>query len=195
MLLSESMIMSLARKHIRGAWIGLALTTVSICSVIFVVPRPLTDMNLNIAIGVILIATLSAGIATFSLTRLALLEIDLHNRKKADEKENAAAAETLADFEDTPPHTTEEDHIVLWDDPTTEETETEEVIVEAPKTRLSHQLPPASFFHKGLLAAACTLAFFLNLTLIYWYIEDAAISFAYAKHFAAGEGLVTYLGG
>lgn len=29
----------------------------------------------------------------------------------------------------------------------------------------------------------------------YWYIEDSAISFAYARHLAAGEGLVTYPGG
>ena len=28
-----------------------------------------------------------------------------------------------------------------------------------------------------------------------WYIEDAAISFAYAKHLVEGEGLVTYPGG
>ncbi|MCO4744741.1 MAG: hypothetical protein KC912_08130 [Proteobacteria bacterium] len=34
-----------------------------------------------------------------------------------------------------------------------------------------------------------------NLIFVYWYIEDAAISFSYAKHFAEGEGFVTYPGG
>ncbi|MBT3223330.1 MAG: hypothetical protein HN348_30010, partial [Proteobacteria bacterium] len=28
-----------------------------------------------------------------------------------------------------------------------------------------------------------------------WYIEDAAISFAYSQNFAAGEGLVPFAGG
>ncbi len=35
----------------------------------------------------------------------------------------------------------------------------------------------------------------LQLMYVYWYIEDAAISFAFARHAAEGEGLVAYPGG
>ncbi|TNE84959.1 MAG: hypothetical protein EP330_26500 [Deltaproteobacteria bacterium] len=34
-----------------------------------------------------------------------------------------------------------------------------------------------------------------QLVFVYWYIEDAAISFTYARNFAEGEGFVTYPGG
>ncbi len=34
-----------------------------------------------------------------------------------------------------------------------------------------------------------------HVALWYWYIEDAAISFAYSKHLAMGEGLVPFIGG
>ena len=34
-----------------------------------------------------------------------------------------------------------------------------------------------------------------HVPLFFWYIEDAAISFAYSKHLAMGEGLVPFIGG
>ena len=34
-----------------------------------------------------------------------------------------------------------------------------------------------------------------QLLLLHWYIEDAAISFTFARHLAEGEGLVAYPGG
>jgi len=54
---------------------------------------------------------------------------------------------------------------------------------------------PIPWLHKGLLGVACVVALFFQLTLIYWYIEDAAISFSFARNFANGEGFVTYVGG
>ncbi len=44
--------------------------------------------------------------------------------------------------------------------------------------------------------ALCGALFLIHYVLLSnWYIEDAAISFTYASHFAAGEGWVTYPGG
>lgn len=158
-------------------------------------PPPLEGTTLYIAIGIIGTATLSAGVATYSLAQIAFIETQLiRNREEEEERrQKQEEIDSLPSLESTPPETTEDSDISLWDaDPTTEETETAEV--EAEET-LRPLLPPTPYFHQGLLAFACLIAFFLQLTLIYWYIEDAAISFAYAKHFAHGEGLVTYLGG
>lgn len=54
---------------------------------------------------------------------------------------------------------------------------------------------PIPHLHLGLLILLTLVAVGLQLTLIEWVVEDAAISFAYAKHLAAGEGLVTFPGG
>jgi hypothetical protein len=44
--------------------------------------------------------------------------------------------------------------------------------------------------------ALCTVLFLIHYVLLSnWYIEDAAISFTYARHVATGEGWVTYPGG
>ena len=54
---------------------------------------------------------------------------------------------------------------------------------------------PISNLGAAVLVLVALLAVALQLTLVRWFIEDAAITFAYAKHLAAGEGLVTYPGG
>lgn len=54
---------------------------------------------------------------------------------------------------------------------------------------------PLPHLHLGLLILLTLTAVGLQLTLIFWVVEDAAISFAYARHLAAGEGLVTFPGG
>lgn len=59
-------------------------------------------------------------------------------------------------------------------------------------TALSRPIP---HLHLGWLLLLIVVAVGLQLTLVKWIVEDAAISFAYARHFAAGEGLVTYPGG
>ncbi|TVQ87246.1 MAG: hypothetical protein EA397_18175 [Deltaproteobacteria bacterium] len=45
------------------------------------------------------------------------------------------------------------------------------------------------------LAVLTFLGAALQLLLVHWVVEDAAISVAYARHLAMGEGLVPYLGG
>lgn len=54
---------------------------------------------------------------------------------------------------------------------------------------------PVPHLHLGILLALVLVAVALQLTLVRWVVEDAAISFAYAEHMAAGEGPVTYPGG
>ena len=49
--------------------------------------------------------------------------------------------------------------------------------------------------HIVVVCAASLAALRHQLVLKTWFIEDAAISFAYSRHFAAGEGLVPYVGG
>jgi hypothetical protein len=46
-----------------------------------------------------------------------------------------------------------------------------------------------------VLAVAVVGTISLQMVFLQWYIEDAAISFAYARHLASGEGLVAYPGG
>lgn len=57
------------------------------------------------------------------------------------------------------------------------------------------QVVPQDPLHAGILLGLALAAVGHQLVLVEWYIEDAAISFAYAKHFAMGEGLVPYIGG
>ena len=45
------------------------------------------------------------------------------------------------------------------------------------------------------LAWLTTLAVGPQILLWDWYVEDAAISFAYARHLAHGDGLVAFVGG
>lgn len=49
--------------------------------------------------------------------------------------------------------------------------------------------------HLVALLAIGTLAMLVQSTLWYWTVDDAAISFAYAKHLVSGEGLVPFAGG
>jgi hypothetical protein len=49
--------------------------------------------------------------------------------------------------------------------------------------------------HAALVFALMLISVGHQLAFVYWYIEDAAISFTYARHFAQGEGFVTYPGG
>lgn len=49
--------------------------------------------------------------------------------------------------------------------------------------------------HLGMLSVLTAISVLLQLTLLNWFVEDAAISFAYARHLAEGHGLVTYPGG
>ncbi|NCG21535.1 MAG: hypothetical protein GWP91_21185 [Rhodobacterales bacterium] len=49
--------------------------------------------------------------------------------------------------------------------------------------------------HAALLFLITTAAVVHQVVLWDWYIEDAAISFAFARNWAAGEGLVAYAGG
>ena len=49
--------------------------------------------------------------------------------------------------------------------------------------------------HAVLVFAMMLISVGHQLVFVYWYIEDAAISFSYARHFAQGEGFVTYPGG
>lgn len=49
--------------------------------------------------------------------------------------------------------------------------------------------------HAALVFAMMLISVGHQLVFIRWYIEDAAISFTYARHFADGEGFVTYPGG
>ena len=194
---SESFLNRQAASRVRAVWFGLAIVTACICTLIFGLAPPFAGNELYIAIGLFIVATLSGGFAAYAITMLGIIEIELVKTREKDRlrRLEQLRIDDLPDLEDTPPPSTEESEIVLWDeDPTTEEEDedTEEVL---PEEVASSLLPPAPPLHKGLLAFACMLAFFLQLTLIYWYIEDAAISFAYAKHFAAGEGLVTYPGG
>lgn len=48
--------------------------------------------------------------------------------------------------------------------------------------------------HRGLLALLVVVAAVMQLVLYDWYIEDAAISFAYSRNLAWGEGLVAVAG-
>ena len=54
---------------------------------------------------------------------------------------------------------------------------------------------PRHWVHGVLLVGAMGIAVAHQLRYRDWYIEDAAISFAYANHLAIGEGLVPYPGG
>ena len=49
--------------------------------------------------------------------------------------------------------------------------------------------------HKGVLLLLVAIGLALQATLVRWYIEDAAISFSYARNWAMGEGLVSWAGG
>jgi hypothetical protein len=49
--------------------------------------------------------------------------------------------------------------------------------------------------HLLAIAACAAVAVAMQALLWSWYIEDSAISFAYARNFAAGEGLVPWAGG
>ncbi len=49
--------------------------------------------------------------------------------------------------------------------------------------------------HAVLLVVIAAAAVIHQVALWHWYIEDAAISFSYARNWANGEGLVTYVGG
>lgn len=49
--------------------------------------------------------------------------------------------------------------------------------------------------HAVIVAISMCIAVGVQLPLSDWFIEDAAISFAYARNVANGEGLVTYVGG
>ncbi|MEO0601062.1 MAG: hypothetical protein AAF211_06475, partial [Myxococcota bacterium] len=49
--------------------------------------------------------------------------------------------------------------------------------------------------HIVVLSLIVTLAIVHQCVLWFWYIEDAAITFAYSKHLAMGEGLVPFIGG
>ncbi|MEN0067649.1 MAG: hypothetical protein AAGA48_36295, partial [Myxococcota bacterium] len=49
--------------------------------------------------------------------------------------------------------------------------------------------------HVVVLSFIVTAAIIHQSVLWFWYIEDAAITFAYAKHVAMGEGLVPFIGG
>jgi hypothetical protein len=60
--------------------------------------------------------------------------------------------------------------------------------IDAPRGR-----PP--WLHVGVLAVLTAVGALLQLTLLGWFIEDAAISFAYARNAAMGEGFVTFVGG
>ena len=51
------------------------------------------------------------------------------------------------------------------------------------------------WIHGWLLLLITVGAVVHHCVLFEWYIEDAAISFAYAKHLAMGEGLVPFIGG
>ena len=196
MIPSERMILTQGRRHIRATWIGLFIVTAAVCGIIFAIPRPIVGTMLYLSIGLIVLSTIGAGTAAYSLTRLVLLDMVYFKRREEDERERLEREqEDGTEPDEEPSVTTAEEDIVLWADPSTEETETEEIVVDTGPQYETFTLPPVPLFHKGFMAVACTLAFFLQLTLIYWYIEDAAISFAYAKHFAAGEGLVTYPGG
>lgn len=55
-------------------------------------------------------------------------------------------------------------------------------------------VPPRTWVVAALLVVAIGAAVH-QLLFLYWYIEDAAISFAFARHLADGEGLVAYPGG
>ena len=48
--------------------------------------------------------------------------------------------------------------------------------------------------HVAVVSLFTVAAIAHHCVLFYWYIEDAAISFAYAKHLAMGEGLVPFVG-
>jgi hypothetical protein len=65
--------------------------------------------------------------------------------------------------------------------------------IHEPVTPRGPASPP--HLHLGALAVLTAGAVGLQLTLADWIVEDAAISFAYAKHMAAGHGPVTYVGG
>ena len=49
--------------------------------------------------------------------------------------------------------------------------------------------------HAAVLGLLIVAAAIHQLIFVYWYIEDAAISFSYARNVANGEGFVTYPGG
>ena len=55
--------------------------------------------------------------------------------------------------------------------------------------------PVGERLHIVLLSLILTGAIVHQCILWFWYIEDAAITFAYAKHAAMGEGLVPFIGG
>ncbi len=56
-------------------------------------------------------------------------------------------------------------------------------------------LPRRQQVHTLLLALITIGAVVHQVVQWFWFIEDAAISFAYAKHLASGEGLVPFVGG
>jgi hypothetical protein len=61
-----------------------------------------------------------------------------------------------------------------------------------PRAGAERRISRGEFVLLGLLMA---VAVGLQLLLLLWYIEDAAISFTYARHIAGGEGAVTWAGG
>ena len=63
----------------------------------------------------------------------------------------------------------------------------------APPTLRDRLTPRAIGLGAGVLA--CIVVLIFQIVLWTWYIEDAAISFAFARHLAAGQGLVAYPGG
>lgn len=54
---------------------------------------------------------------------------------------------------------------------------------------------PVRHVEVGFLVLLVVVAIALQLTLVRWVVEDAAISYAYARNLAAGDGLVTFAGG
>lgn len=63
-----------------------------------------------------------------------------------------------------------------------------------PRPRLRDRLTPRAFA-VGAGVLACVILLIHQIVLWHWYIEDAAISFAFARHVADGLGLVAYPGG
>ena len=167
MIPSERMILTQGRRHIRATWIGLFIVTAAVCGIIFAIPRPIVGTMLYLSIGLIVLSTIGAGTAAYSLTRLVLLDMVYFKRREEDERERLEREqEDGTEPDEEPSVTTAEEDIVLWDDPSTEETETEEIVVDTGPQYETFTLPPVPLFHKGFMAVACTLAFFLQLTLI-----------------------------
>ncbi len=57
------------------------------------------------------------------------------------------------------------------------------------------KLSPRDWFHVAVVVLATAAAIGHQAVMWNWFIEDAAISFAYAKHLAEGDGLVSWVGG